>query len=110
MAKIYDRYSYRARPAAFVIRHGGDDMTIRRVALLRCWDLGERFDYAFDPSLGAGLMRVETPTGEVLGEQAATMRILRSTPGLWWLLPFAWIAPVGRFGRRIIGLPTLAVR
>jgi hypothetical protein len=109
LMKLFDRMHYRVRRAPFVVRYGEDEMTIRRVALLRVWDLGQRFDYAIDPNLSAGLMRVEAPDGKALDERAVDRRVLRSCPALWVLLPLAWLPPVARLGRRIIGLPTLAV-
>jgi hypothetical protein len=107
---LNDRLAFRARPAAYVVRYGEDDATIRQVALLRCWDLGERFDYALDPNLAPGLMRIESPEGKALSEAQASTRIAISCPALWWAALFANLPPVGRLCRRLIGLPTLAVR
>lgn len=128
LARGYERFTYRARPAPYMVRYGEDEATIRRVALLRLWDLGQRFDYALDPNLDAGLMRIESPSGLTLDEAGASLQLVLACPALWWLLPFVWQPPkrfewllrrrrvrlfvarsLGRFARRLLGLPTLAV-
>ena len=107
--RLYERFTYRQRPAPYVLRYGEDEATIRRLALLRMWDLGERFDYVLDPDLPAGQIRAEDPQGKALNERQFHLKLGLFCPGLWLLLPLMWITPVGRMGRKWIGLPGLRV-
>lgn len=101
LSRPYDRLRYRGPRAAYVIHHAADDESVRRVALLRCWDLGARLRFETDPAAAAGSLQVTVPgetarrTGVAAG--AALVPIL---PGLWWCYPWC-LAP---------GLRTLAGR
>ncbi len=65
LAKIFltpiDRLRYRKPAPAYVVHHHPDEQSVRRVALLRLWDLGHRLEFHADPSVRSGAIAVELP-------------------------------------------------
>ncbi|MCY1011219.1 hypothetical protein OV079_37805 [Nannocystis pusilla] len=96
-----DRLRYRGPREPYVVHHAADEASIRRVALLRMWDLGARLRFETDPSVPAGALVIVTP--DVKTRQAgaeAGRALVPILPGFWWLYPWC-LAP---------GLRTLAGR
>src|SRR5690606_23058773 len=61
LARPFDRLRYRGPRPAIVVHHAVDEASVRRVALLRCWDLGARLRYEADPDAGPGSLQVSAP-------------------------------------------------
>jgi hypothetical protein len=90
----------RAPRPTWVIVHGSDDHSVRRAALLRCWDVSHRLSFEADPGLTGGRLRVRTPHGELAEGNVAAARLVAILPGLWGLwLPGLVVELVGRFVR-----------
>ncbi|MCB9704645.1 MAG: hypothetical protein H6711_22395 [Myxococcales bacterium] len=92
------RLRHRTRRPLHVVLHGPSDGAIRRAALLRCWDLCGRLDFAEDPA-GDGRLRLRAPGGAVLEGAAAGARLARLLPGLWIFAPLSYVPGV----RSIVG-------
>ncbi len=102
-----------ARPR-FVVVHGAEQASIRRAALLRCWDLCGRLE--FEPSAvsagssaGAGTarmdLRLRTESGRELVGNAAGVQLCRLLPGLWLLAPLSVVPLLGEgVGWLVLGL------
>ncbi|HEY8376017.1 MAG TPA: hypothetical protein VIK91_05985 [Nannocystis sp.] len=104
-----DRLRYRGPRPPVVVFHAPDEASIRRVALLRCWDLGERLSFVADPALQAGAVQVAVP-GEAQRREGprAGRALIAVLPGFWWLYPWC-LAPglralAGRVVLRTFGL------
>ncbi|MFY0537231.1 hypothetical protein [Nannocystis pusilla] len=96
-----DRLRYRGAREPYVVHHAADEASIRRVALLRMWDLGARLRFETDPTVPAGALVVVAPDDKTRQAGAAAGRALVPIlPGFWWLFPWC-LAP---------GLRTLAGR
>lgn len=96
-----DRLRHRAPRPAYVVHHHPDDASVRRAALLRCWDLGGRVTFAEDPTTPPEALRVQVPGEPAPRDGAAAGRALVAIlPGFWWMYPWC-LAP---------GLRTLAGR
>ncbi|MEZ4383552.1 MAG: HTTM domain-containing protein [Nannocystaceae bacterium] len=104
------RLRHRApRPRYTIAYAPGDDAAIRRAALLRCWDLGGRLDFAADPSLPGGALRMRSPEGAALAPSAAGVALCRLLPGLWPLAPLT-LVPGVRAGIAALSLAILRQR
>ena len=100
------RLGHREERPYFVVLHGGDDGSIRRVALLRCWDLAGRL--RFEPAEGdaeARRLRLRAPDGSELVDGPAGAKLCRLLPGLWIAAPWSLIPGLGS----IVGGVALAV-
>jgi hypothetical protein len=86
-----DRLRYRKPGAIYTVLHHPDDTSVRRAALLRCWDLGHRLRFEADEDVPQGSLQVRLPNGEVRGGRFAGSALARVLPGLWWLRPFRHI-------------------
>jgi hypothetical protein len=101
-----DRLRYRKTRATHTVLHHPDDVSVRRAALIRCWDLGHRVAFEADEDVPAQSLQVRLPNGEVRGGRYAAAALARVIPGLWWLRPFRHIPglakPAGALGLRIL--------
>ncbi|HGG56795.1 MAG TPA: hypothetical protein ENK31_03245 [Nannocystis exedens] len=116
------RLRYRCPRPRFVVLYGADQASIRRAALLRCWDLCGRLE--FEPrvvsasastragaSASAGVrpermeLHLRTESGRELVGNAAGAQLCRLLPGLWLLAPLS-VVPLlgGGIGWLVLGL------
>jgi uncharacterized membrane protein YphA (DoxX/SURF4 family) len=99
----FERAKYRVRRPQWVVVHGPDEGMIRRVALLRCWDLGERLSFELDNERSSAALLLRSPDGKNSFEAARAGRELISLlPGLWWLWPISMFPGVGRIATAIL--------
>lgn len=90
-----DRILYRVPADPIVVIHAPTEVGVRHAALLRPWDLGHRLVFESDASAPPGRLRIRLPKQASLVEgDAAAKALMRVLPGLWPLLPFAFI-PAG---------------
>jgi uncharacterized membrane protein YphA (DoxX/SURF4 family) len=81
----------------WVILHGSDEVSLRRAALLRCWDVTHRLTFEVDTSISGGKLRVQSPSGEISDGNVAAARLVNVLPGLWGLwLPGLVVELLGR--------------
>ncbi|PRQ08242.1 HTTM domain-containing protein [Enhygromyxa salina] len=93
----FERAKYRVRRPAWVCIHGPSEAAIRRVALLRCWDLGERINFELDPDRTSEVLLLHSPDRKHSFEGGRAARELISLfPGLWWLWPLSMFPGIGR--------------
>ncbi|PRP91745.1 hypothetical protein ENSA5_53260 [Enhygromyxa salina] len=98
-----ERVRHRVPRAPWVVIHGPAEAAVRRVALLRCWDLGERLEFELDPERTSEVLRLRSPDGQTTFEAARAGRELISLfPGLWWLWPIGMFPGVGRLAAMIL--------
>ena len=95
------RARYRVKRPTWTVVHGSEDAAIRRAALLRCWDIGERLEYEQGEHSGERLM-LRSPEGKVLEGKAAGRELVALLPGLWWLWPIGMFPGVGRLALVIL--------
>ncbi|MDC0671265.1 hypothetical protein [Nannocystis radixulma] len=101
LVRPLDRLRYRGPREPYVIHHAADEASVRRVALLRMWDLGSRLTFETDPSVPAGALAVTVPGDKTrLAGAEAGRALVAILPGFWWLYPWC-LAP---------GIHTLAGR
>ncbi len=82
----YDRFRYRGAPPAITVLHHPGEASVRRAALMRVWDLGDRLAFEADDTVPPETLRLRLP------EQTATRSgveagysLIRVLPGLWWM-------------------------
>lgn len=95
-----DRLRHRVPRASVVVLHGRDEGSVRRAALLRCWDLCGRLEFEASDEAEPGRLCVRGPGGEVLRGGDAGAQLQGVLPGLWlaWLpgtLVELCLAPLG---------------
>lgn len=100
----WSRLRHRVPREAYVVHHGVDEQSVRRVALLRCWDLAHRLRFVADDAITDGRLHLGVPgdprtrrTGNDAGK-----RLTRVFPGLWPLWPVSVIPGVGTLALRIV--------
>lgn len=99
----FERAKYRVRRPSWTVVHGLDDAMIRRAALLRCWDLGERLAFELDRDRQSPALLLRSPDGKQTYEGSRAARELISLfPGLWWLWPIGMFPGVGRLAATIL--------
>lgn len=99
----FERAKYRVRRPAWVCVHGPSEAAVRRVALLRCWDLGERLSFELDPDRPSEALLLRSPDGKTSFAGARAGRELISLlPGLWWLWPLGMFPGMGRIATMIL--------
>jgi hypothetical protein len=105
-----DRLRYRKPGKAYVIHHRPDDASVRRVALVRLWDLGHRVDFVADEDIVPGrfVLQIEGEKQQRIGADAGRA-LLKIIPGLWWLRPLRHIPVLGSVCGRL-GLAILRQR
>jgi hypothetical protein len=99
----FERAKYRVRRPAWVVLHAPAESAVRRVALLRCWDIGARLEFELDAETNSEVLRLRSPDGKTLHVGARAGRELVSLlPGLWWLWPISMFPGVGRLATLIL--------
>jgi hypothetical protein len=99
----FERAKYRVRRPQWTVLHGPDEGLIRRAALLRCWDLGERLAFELDAQQQRPTLRLRSPDGKITFEGSRAARELISLlPGLWWLWPVGMFPGAGRLAAMIL--------
>lgn len=105
-----DRLRFRAPRDPYRIFHHPDEASIRRVALVRCWDLGARVAFEADASVGSGALQVQVPGEAARRAGAAAGGALTAVlPGFWWLYPCSRVPGLGRFAGGVV-LRTFGLR
>jgi hypothetical protein len=102
LAAPYQRIVHRVRPQPWVVVHGPVELGIRRAALLRCWDLGERLDYQLDPGRTGEAIGLRDPEGKLFTGATVGRELISLLPGLWWLWPISVFPGVGRLAMAIL--------
>jgi hypothetical protein len=103
LAAPFERVKYRVRRPPWTVVHGRDEGMIRRAALLRCWDLGERLAFELDHEREREALLLRSPDGKITLEGSRAARELISLfPGLWWLWPIGMFPGVGRLAAAIL--------
>lgn len=97
-----ERAQYRVNPPQWVVVHAEAEPAVRRAALLRCWDVGERLRYELDPELSGEALVLQSPEGKRIVGRDAGRRLIALLPGLWWLWPFTMFPGAGRLALAIL--------
>src|SRR5690606_2086962 len=103
----FDRLYFRKPGKTYTVLHHPDDASIRRAALLRCWDLGGRLEFVADESVEPQSLHVRIDGEDTIrrGKQAAG-DLARIMPALWWLRPLRHIpglaSPAGALALRLL--------
>lgn len=98
----FERGKYRVRRPPWTIVHGLDEAMIRRAALLRCWDLGERLDFELDHARPSPVLLLRSPDGKLYEGPRAARELISLFPGLWWLWPIGMFPGVDRIAAVIL--------
>jgi len=98
----FERAQHRVRRPAFTIVHGPQEPVVRRVALLRCWDLGERLVFELDPEREDPSLCIRSPKNETFTGSRAARELISLFPGLWWLWPISMFPGAGRAAAAIL--------
>ena len=98
----FERAKYRIRRPPWTVVHGSSEAAIRRAALLRCWDLGERLEFELDPDHGETLSLRDPERKSKLAGGQAGRELISLFPGLWWLWPISMFPGVGRLATMIL--------
>jgi hypothetical protein len=81
-----DRLRYRTPGPKVVVLHHPGDASVRRAALLRVWDLGERLEFQADADVSPEQLLVRMPGDKTTCAGArAGHALIRALPGLWWM-------------------------
>ncbi len=88
-----DRLLYRKPGPTYTVLHHPSEASVRRVALLRLWDLGHALDFAQEADVAPEhlAIRPEGQTKALHGPQAGAI-LVRIFPGLFWLRPLRLVA------------------
>ena len=104
-------FAARVERPSWTVLHGDDEASLRRAALLRCWDVSHRLRFESDPTMTGGKLRLRLPSGQRVEGNEAAARLVAIFPGLWglWLPGFALelvgvIFPVPRPLRAALGV------
>jgi uncharacterized membrane protein YphA (DoxX/SURF4 family) len=96
------RARHRVRRSPWTVVHGSSEAEIRRVALLRCWDLGERLHFELDEQREGERLTLRSSEGVTLEGSRAARELISLFPGLWWLWPINMFPGVGRLAAAIL--------
>jgi hypothetical protein len=102
LAAPWQRLNYRVKPPAHVVVHGPSDAAIRRVALLRCWDLAERIEFELDPARSGETIALRDGSAKLLTGPSLARALISLLPGLWWLWPFSRFPGADRLALAIL--------
>lgn len=87
----------------YLVFHAEDEGSIRRAALLRCWDLSQRLEFVADADAPAGALCVSAPgEKERRTGSAAAALLTRIIPGLWVFWPVHRVPGVGWLALRLL--------
>lgn len=99
----FDRLRFRGPRETYVVRHHPDDASVRRAALLRCWDLGARLRFEADAAVPASSLRVHVPGEQSARDGAEAGRALVAIlPGFWWLYPWCLLPGLRALAGRVV--------
>jgi hypothetical protein len=97
-----DRLRFRVPRAPYVVHHPSDDLSVRRAALLRMWDVAGRLDFVADDAV-AGRFSVAVPGRGLLHDAAAGRALVPVLPGFWWMYPWCLVPGLSQlFGRLVV--------
>lgn len=103
-----DHGRYREPAPPLIVHHHPVEVAVRRAALLRLWDWGDRLTFVDDATMTPGALGlpIEGPPGLVRGGEVG-IHLARACPALWWTWP-AWFLswtrrPVGALILRLLG-------
>lgn len=89
----FERLVYRRAREPVVVLHHPGDASVRRAALLRCWDVADRLRFLADASVPPETLRLRLPgTSSTVEGGEAGRALLGLLPGLTVLRPF-WFLP-----------------
>jgi len=81
-----DRIRLREPKPKVVVLHHPSEASVRRAALLRLWDLGDRLEFQADPDVSAEQLSIRLPSDKDSRAGAkAGHALIRLLPGLWWM-------------------------
>ena len=95
MTAPVQRARYRTKRPSWTLVHGASETAVRRAALLRCWDVGERLEYEQGERSDERLV-LRSPEGKTIEGTDAGRELISQLPGLWWLWPINMFPGVGR--------------
>jgi predicted secreted protein len=100
---VGDRLVHRAPAPKLTVLHAPDPASVRRAALLRCWDLCHRLEFVADARAqpGALCVLVSASSRPQTGAEAGA-ELTRVLPGLWPLAGARRLPAVGRLALRIV--------
>ena len=93
---IRDSLSHRVPRPAYRIVHNPDLESVRRAALLRLWDLGERLEFTADPAVASRQLCVEVPDHGRRRDAEAGRALVAVLPGFWWMYPWCLVPGLSR--------------
>ncbi|MBA3549270.1 MAG: HTTM domain-containing protein [Nannocystis sp.] len=91
-----DRLRHRAPRAAYRVYHNPGEHSVRRAALLRMWDLGERLAFTADPAVAPLRLCVEIPGQARRCDAEAGRALVPVLPGFWWMYPWCLVPGLSR--------------
>lgn len=91
-----DRLRFRAPRPPYVIHHNPGEDSVRRAALLRMWDLGDRLQFQPDDSVAPLRLCVSLPGAPRRCDADAGRALVAVLPGFWWMYPWCLIPGVSR--------------
>ena len=99
----WDRLRYRKPGRRYVVKHNPDEASVRRVALLRVWDLGHRLQFEADETVRSEslVVQVEGSKSVLVGDAAAGV-LTKILPALLWLRPLRFVAPARMVARVVL--------
>jgi hypothetical protein len=91
------------------VNYHPDDVSVRKAALLRIWDVGNLLRFMANRTVPSGAIRLDIPSGpEHLQGPTAGRAMIAIFPALWWLSPASWIPGLSRLtgtcALRVLGL------
>ena len=97
---------YREAGTKYTVLHNPNEASVRRAALLRCFDLGERLVFMADPDTKPEELRLQVEgSSEVLTGADAGRMFVRIFPAFWALYVVYWLpALMIRLGRKVPAL------
>ncbi len=102
LAAPWQRLNYRVRPKPWVVVHGPAELAIRRVALLRCWDLGERLEFELEPDRQGEAIALRDQQDKLHTGPKIGRALISLLPGLWWLWPVSRFPGADRLALAIL--------
>ncbi len=84
---VPDAFRFRVARPQLTVLHGSQVISIRRAALLRCWDLCQRLGYEQVDNGEDEVLAVRLAGGAVVKGIPAAAALAAVLPGLWWLSP-----------------------
>jgi predicted secreted protein len=101
---VVHRLKYRVAPPKYVVVHASDEASIRRAALLRCWDLSHRLEFSCEEGVPPQQLQVRMPGRiETLAGPSAAAALSRVLPGLWLFWPLQRVPGMRGVAARVVG-------